>query len=241
MLLVTPHCTLGDLVTAEPSLARHLEARRLDYCCRGTRTLAQACSDRELDLDEVVAELASAAADADAADSAESCRWASLDVVELVDHIEATHHRYLWSEMPRLTALVERVRDVHGVRHPELDDVEACVVELRDDLEPHMVKEERVLFPMIRELATAEERPEFHCGSVGNPIAVMRREHDHAGALLGRLRDLTDGFEAPRDACASYQELYRALTELEADLHLHVHKENNVLFPMVEGLEARLA
>ena len=104
-----------------------------------------------------------------------------------------------------------------------------------------MVKEERVLFPMIRELATAEERPEFHCGSVGNPIAAMRREHDHAGALLARLRDLTDGFEAPRDACVSYEALYRALAELEADLHLHVHKENNVLFPMVEGLEARLA
>ena len=234
MSTITPTSTLGDLVTADPSLARHLEARQLDYCCGGRRTIEQACADRGLDVLTVVAEL-TVAGTADGA--APGTGWATLGADQLVDHIEATHHRYLWAEMPRLTALAERVRSVHGRRHPELEDIAACVNELCADLEPHMTKEERVLFPMIRALATADVRPEFHCGTIGNPIAVMRAEHEHAGELLQQLRELTSDFVPPADGCASYEALFRGLAELETDLHLHVHKENNVLFPLVEELE----
>jgi regulator of cell morphogenesis and NO signaling len=160
---------------------------------------------------------------------------------QLVDHLEATHHRYLHGELPRLAALARKVEGVHGDRHPELRRVASTFTELHADLEPHLMKEERVLFPMIRELAGATTAPSFHCGSVDNPIRMMLLEHDRAGELLLELRDLTNGYQPPADGCASYQALYRGLEELEADTHLHVHKENNVLFPAVLALEAALA
>ena len=156
----------------------------------------------------------------------------------LVDHIETTHHRYLWDELPRVTALVDKIVSVHGERHPELTEIATCFAEVRADLEPHMAKEERVLFPMIRQLATASEVPTFHCGSLRNPIAVMLSEHDAVGDLLARLRLLTDGYTPPADGCATYVACFSAMAELEADTHLHIHKENNVLFPLVVRLEA---
>jgi regulator of cell morphogenesis and NO signaling len=226
--------TLADLVTAEPSLARELERRGLDYCCGGRQTLEQACLAHDLDPATVAEELIAIAGP----HLVEA--WTTMDASELVDHIETTHHRYLWEELPRLTALADRVRTVHSAQHPELDDVARCFDELRAELVPHLLKEERVLFPMIRELSTATEPPEFLCGSIRSPMAVMMREHDQAGDLLARLRRLTDGFQPPADACASYTALYVGLSELEADTHLHVHKENNVLFPMVTSLAAAL-
>ncbi len=231
---ITSQTTLGDLVTANPSLARQLERHGLDYCCGGSRTIADACSTQRVDVEAVIAELTSDA------DDRPSPAWTTMAADHLVDHIEATHHRYLWQELPRLSALIGKVRSVHGARHPELEEVARCYDELRADLEPHLMKEERVLFPMIRELATAHVMPTFHCGSVRNPISMMEREHDNAGALLARLRELTGGYTSPADGCTSYEMLYRGLAELEADTHLHVHKENNVLFPMVERIERRL-
>lgn len=225
---------LGDLVTAHPELARELERRGLDYCCGGCHTLDEACRALGLDAVQVAEELTQVASGAAPAD------WASMDAAELVDHIEATHHHYLWEELPRLAALVAKVELVHGDRHPELHDIAACYTEIRNDLEPHMVKEERVLFPMIRELAGATELPAFHCGSLENPISVMLREHDAVGDLLARLRELTGGYEPPEDGCASYRACFEGLEALEADTHLHVHKENNLLFPRVLELEARL-
>jgi regulator of cell morphogenesis and NO signaling len=160
---------------------------------------------------------------------------------ELVDHIESTHHRYLHEELPRLAALTQKVVGVHGGRHPELREVEATYAELQADLEPHLMKEERVLFPMIRELAESRTLPSFHCGSISNPISMMLLEHDRAGELLAALRELTDGYQPPADGCASYRALYTGLEELEADTHLHVHKENNILFPAVVALEDELS
>jgi regulator of cell morphogenesis and NO signaling len=158
-----------------------------------------------------------------------------------VDYIEATHHQYLHAELPRISALADKVVAVHGRRHPELAGVHATYEALRADLEPHLHKEEVVLFPMIRQLDAATDTPSFHCGTIRNPIGVMLMEHDRAGDLLARLRHLTDGYRAPDDACASYRALYEALATLEADTHAHVHKENNVLFPAVLEREARLA
>jgi regulator of cell morphogenesis and NO signaling len=230
---IVPGSTLAEIVTDHPDLARELERRSLDYCCGGHRTLAEACATVGLDPTGTAAELS-------AAGTAAPEPWADLGPAELVDHLEATHHAYLHDELPRLSALVEKVADVHGARHPELDEIEQAYAALRADLEPHLAKEERVLFPMIRELATADTAPAFHCGSLRNPISVMLREHDQAGELLARLRDLTDGYTAPADACASYLALFAGLEHLEADTHLHVHKENNLLFPLVTDLESRL-
>jgi regulator of cell morphogenesis and NO signaling len=158
-----------------------------------------------------------------------------------VDHLEATHHRYLWAELPRLSMLADKVFSVHAERHPELVDVATCVATIRADLEPHLTKEEHVLFPMIRALAAAEAAPTFHCGSLTNPISVMLAEHDTVGELLAQLRELTNTYRVPPDGCASYAALFSGLAELEADTHLHVHKENNVLFPAVLALERQVA
>jgi regulator of cell morphogenesis and NO signaling len=206
----------------------------LDYCCGGQRSLRDAAAAADLDLGDVMAALA--AVDTDAPREG----WAELGPAELVDHIEATHHAYLHEALPRLQALTAKVEAVHAGRHPELGQVARLVVAIRADLEPHLQKEEQVLFPMIRQLAAATAAPTFHCGTVANPITVMLQEHDRAGELLAQLRAATSGFEVPADGCASYRALYDGLAELEADTHLHVHKENNVLFPAVLELEASL-
>ena len=118
---------------------------------------------------------------------------------------------------------------MHGDRHPELTRVRDLVVALRDELEPHLAKEERVLFPAIHDLA--DGRRDFPFGTVGNPIRVMAAEHDHAGELLSQLRSATGGYAVPEDGCASYRSLYERLEALAMDTHLHIHKENHRLFP----------
>jgi regulator of cell morphogenesis and NO signaling len=137
--------------------------------------------------------------------------------------------------------LAAKVESVHGDRHPELHEVRRLVEAIRADLEPHLRKEEQVLFPMVRELAAATSAPSFHCGSLRNPITVMGIEHDRAGDLLAELRAATRHYRTPEDGCASYRALYAGLAELEADTHLHVHKENNVLFPAALAAERALA
>jgi regulator of cell morphogenesis and NO signaling len=230
--VIDPASTLADIVIDHPDLARELERRSLDYCCGGERTLAEACRSVGLDPDEAASELAAVA-------TAPPAAWADLGPAELVDHIEATHHAYLHAELPRLAALADKVLGVHGGGHPELADVHRAFTDLREELEPHLLKEERVLFPLIRGLAATGTTPEPHRGNLGNPISVMLREHDHAGEILRRLRHLTNGYTTPPDGCASYAALYRGLAEVEADTHLHVHKENNRLFPSVLELERR--
>lgn len=227
---IDPTTTLADLVTAHPGLARELERRGLDYCCGGADTIDAACRAAGLDPGEVADELAAVAVGDDEAP------WATMGPRELVDHLEATHHRYLWDELPRLQALAEKIAAVHGDRHPELHEVQRLVVEVRVDLESHLPKEEQVLFPRIRELADAGETASLP-GSLGAPITCMMMEHDHTGDLLARLRAVTGGYQVPSDGCASYQACYDGLAALEADTHLHVHKENNLLFPAVQALE----
>jgi regulator of cell morphogenesis and NO signaling len=231
---MTSEVTLADLVTRHPGSARVLERHRLDYCCGGRRSLADACAEAGIDPTSVLAEL-------EQTPPSPTPDWAAMGPAELVDHLEATHHRYLWEELPRLDTLAAKVRAAHGTRHPELASVATTLATLRADLEPHLTKEERILFPMIRELGQADAPPSFQCGTLANPIRVMLAEHDRAGELLAELRALTDDHRPPADGCASYRALYEGLAELEADTHLHVHKENNLLFPAVLAREAELA
>jgi regulator of cell morphogenesis and NO signaling len=231
---LSPDMLLGEVVDLVPGAPRILESYGLDYCCGGRESLATACDRRRLDVDDVIASLATL-------DGESPPDWVPLSPALLVDHLEITHHAYLHAELPRLEALAEKVAGVHGSRHPELVELHRHCTMLRDDLEPHMAKEERVLFPMIRQLATAISPPSFHCGSVANPISMMMLEHERTGALLESIRDLTDGHRAPQDACASFRALYDGLAALEADTHLHIHKENNTLFPAVIELEQRWA
>lgn len=222
--------SLGDLVTSQPDAARVFERFGLDYCCGGTTPLEAACVTLGLDPAEVAAALTELG-DPRPAD------WANLSPAELVDHLEATHHAYLHVELERLHRLMDKVEAVHGERHPELAEIRSVYVRLRADLEPHLLKEERVIFPMIRELAAATGLPDVDCGSLPAHISAMLDEHDLAGELLARLRTLTADYTPPSDGCASYGTLFAQLEQLETDTHLHVHKENHLLVPAVLVME----
>ena len=231
MTTIPTERSLAELVTSVTGAARVFERHGLDYCCGGGQPLDVACRTRGIDPGVIIEELAHL-------ETLVTPPWARMGPVALVDHLEDTHHAYLHVELPRLSLLATKVVGVHGTGHPELVEVQGAFEQLRGDLDPHLLKEEQVLFPMIRELAASATTPAFPRARLANPISVMLSDHDRAGELLARMRDLTDGYHTPADGCASYQALYDGLAELEADTHLHVHKENNVLFPAVIALEA---
>lgn len=224
--------SLGALVAESPARARVLDRLGLDYCCHGDRSLAEAAEAAGLDPDTVVAALAAVTQTAGTATVP-----TADDPMTLIDDILSSHHAYLRDELPALVSLAAKVEDVHGARHPELAVVHQLVVALQADLEPHMMKEERVLFPAVRLLVDGPRQ--FGFGSIDNPIQTMRFEHEQAGELLAQLRQVTADYAVPADGCASYEALYRRLGHLEEDTHLHIHKENNVLFPMAAALQAR--
>ena len=231
--------TVRELALRKPGAARIFESLRIDYCCGGGLSLAEACQKAGVALADVVARLEKTPRDA----TTET--WEQRSMGELVDHILATHHEHDRREIDRLRALSTKVAAVHGVGHPELARVRSLVAALADELEPHMMKEERVLFPFIRQLdawTTGKgPRPEAFFGSVANPVAMMSHEHEEVGALLRELRSVTKDYALPGDACASYTALYGALEEFERELHVHIHLENNVLFPRAIRSEQRAA
>jgi regulator of cell morphogenesis and NO signaling len=233
-----PETTVGELVVERPSRARVFEKLGIDYCCGGKKPLHQACRERNLDHAAVIDELEQEQATAPAQGER---NWASASLTDLCDHIEQTHHHYLKEELPRLAFLTTKVASRHGETRPALTEVQRVFAELKAEMDSHMMKEERILFPLCRQLDIADELPATHCGSVGNPIEVMIREHEHAGDALAQIRTLTDNYTCPPDACNTYRALFDALEHLEHDLHAHVHKENNILFPKAIRLEKLLA
>jgi regulator of cell morphogenesis and NO signaling len=228
---------VGRLVTERLGRSRIFDRLGIDYCCGGRKTLDRACREKGLDVDEVLREIDACDGEPNPDDRVD---WASEPMGALIDHIVGTHHASLRRELPRLDAHAEKVARVHGDRHPELIELREVFAGLREELELHMQKEEKVLFPMIKRLEAAEDLPSFHCGSITNPILVMEHEHETVGSALERLRALTGGYTPPDDACTTYRALLDGLADLEADLHRHVHKENNILFPRAGAVEAGL-
>ena len=232
--MITTDMSLGQIVDRIPAGARILQESGLDFCCGGQQTLGDACSEHGVSSETVIAAL-EGLGDTGAAD------WTSYGPSELVDHVVSTHHEYLRRQFDFLVPLAQKVATVHGERHPELAEVYSDVRELADDLLPHMQKEEQVLFPMIVSLAETGSLPPAGPPHLDMPISVMVLEHDACGELLRKMRSDSRDFAVPADGCASYQALYAGLEELEADTHLHIHKENNILFPMVLELEQESA
>ncbi len=226
---------VGQLAARRPEAIRILEQRGIDYCCGGDKSLDAACRDAGINTQEVLDEIGRVKP----SDDEPRGDWLDAALTDLCDHIEQTHHAFLREQLPFLTRLIDKVVEAHEQRHPELRDVRVAFAELRAELEPHMMKEEGILFPAVRALEQASHQIAFPFGSVQNPIRMMEHEHDNAGQGLRRLRDLTGGFAAPDDACNAYRGLYKALAKFEADLHQHIHKENNILFPRAAELEAR--
>jgi regulator of cell morphogenesis and NO signaling len=208
----------------------------IDYCCGGKRDLEEACREKGLDSQTLLLALEEEEA-AGGDPSRLDTRGMSLS--QLADHIEQTHHVYLRSELPRLYKAVEKVSSLHGGRDPRLLDLRGIFLELAEELSGHMMKEEYMLFPMIRKLEGGCELPETPCGTLAHPIGQMELEHDQVGAALKGMHALTDGFTPPDWACLSYREMLQALVRLQDDLHQHIHKENNVLFPRALDLEER--
>ena len=234
MLTLDIKQTVGQFVRENPNCARVFEQLQIDYCCGGKVPLIAACEKRGVDTREVLKLLANCSDSDLASDQIDADK---LSLTELCDHIESTHHAYLKTELPRLDLMTEKVARVHGDKDSRLHRVRDAFVSLRSELEPHMMKEERILFPIIRSLETSSTRQEFHCGSVANPIRQMESEHDHAGSALSVLNESTDGYTPPDWACSTYRAMLDALKRLESNMHQHVHKENNVLFPKAIQLE----
>lgn len=237
MTAIDTNTTIGQLVAQRPSRARVFERLGIDYCCGGKTPLGTACAARGLDAETVMGALHDEDAGGATGDERD---WAQATLTELAEHIVATHHAYLGRELPRLAALTTRVHKVHGARHAELAQVREVFDGLSGELAAHMRKEEFILFPLIAQMEAAQSAEPSHCGTVRNPIRVMEMEHDSAGNALAELRRLTSDYTPPVDACGSYRALLSGFAELEADLHQHIHKENNILFPRAVQLETRL-
>lgn len=230
---ITPETLVGDVVTGDPRRTRVLDRYGIDYCCGGRRTLSEAAAGA--DLDRLLADL-------DLSDPADAPEWTTMDMPTLAAHIVDVHHAYLWEEMPLMQALAEKVAGVHGGRHAELAEVRRLTESLVAELSSHLSREEQVLFPAIAQFYATEGPVEFPFGRLAEPIGVMLAEHDEAGRILAEIREVSGGYTVPADGCGSYTALYAGLEEMENDLHLHIHKENNVLFPRVlQDEEARLA
>lgn len=235
---MTEQKTVGEIAAANPAGVRVFEKYKIDYCCGGKVALADACRARGIAEEDVEADLEQAAAGR----TPDERDWNSAELGALIDHILATHHLYLKSELPRLTFLLDKVLAAHGGNHADsLVPLNATFGALRAELEAHLMKEEMVLFPMIRGLAAARQAgrpaPAAHCGSVNNPIRVMEHEHDNAGEAVAAMRRITGDYALPAGACNTYAALFHGLAELEADLHRHIHLENNILFPRAAALE----
>ena len=225
---LTPQKTVGEMVRERPGRARVFEALGIDYCCGGKKPLAEACARKGHDVDAVLASIK----EVDSSTSVEDATdYATMPLDELVDHIVSTHHTYLVRELPRMQQMSAKVAKVHGDRDARLAELATVVNALMDELTSHMMKEERILFPVIRELEQADTLPAMPFGTLANPIRAMETEHDIAGDGLLDMHRLTDAYTPPDWACNTYRALLDGLHELELDLHQHIHKENNILFP----------
>jgi regulator of cell morphogenesis and NO signaling len=223
-MIISETTTVADIVAGLPSSVRVLQRYGIDFCCGARMPLAAACDRQGVAAADVVHAIEAVAAQP----SQEDRDWTREPLAALIDHIIATYHNPLREELPRLESMAAKVRGVHGTKAPQLDRLEAIVSELSAELRRHMTKEEMVLFPVIRTLEGGKGRPPV---SLSAPIAVMEGEHDHAGGLLAELRAITEGYRPPAWACATFRALYQGLSELESEMHLHVHLENNILFP----------
>lgn len=236
--MATTTQTVRDIAMENPAAVRVFEKYGIDYCCGGRVPLAEACATRNLDLDEVIASLGTATASFAPGEK----DWANESLVSLAAHIVNIHHAYVTREIPRLNELAAKVVNRHGDTREELPVIQSKLAELGEELVSHQGKEEVVLFPYIGKLeryASGNGTQPRNCfGSITHPIEMMTKDHDIAGNLLGEIRKLSGDYTPPAGACPTFRAFYAGLLEFERDLHLHIHLENNILFPRATALEA---
>jgi len=223
--------SLAQIVNEDHRAAAVFEKYHLDFCCKGRRSLQQACAESKLSADELIAALDNTA---NPVGYSGRLNYNLFSLSQLADYIIATHHNYVRQEMPQILAYLQRVASKHGDRHPEMVKVAEIFEAVNEEMDEHMVKEERILFPRIKEIENQSNDPakmKQNISYLQSPIYMMEEEHDHAGAAMAEIRELTNNYNPPADAYTTYRLCYAALQAFETDLHQHVHLENNILFP----------
>lgn len=228
---------IKDVALSNPAARQVLEDAGLDYCCGGGKSLQEACLQANTSTEEILNRLRENSENTGPGDA----NWTSAPLSELTRHIREKHHRYVREAIPGMQALLEKVTAKHGKNHPEVADIRNLFTEVGKEMIMHMQKEEQILFPYIDALERAAaargsvEPPFFQ--TVKNPVHAMMKEHDAVGELVKQIRGLAAEYTPPADACTSFKALYQGLKEFEADLHQHVHLENNILFPRAVDIE----
>ncbi len=239
MTEISPATTIGDIVARDLRSAAVFARHGIDFCCGGGRSLGDVCREQGLDSEAVAQELRAASAAADPL--ADATGW---PIGRLIDHIVTKHHAYVRAQIPLIQGYTAKLAARHGQRLPAMAQIARVFDELADELNRHMDKEERILFPYIDAMVLAKDtcsrvaRTPF--GTIQNPIRMMELEHQDAGEHLWQIRALTGNFEAPAEACATWRACFAALADFERDMHEHVHLENHVLFPAAARLEQEL-
>ena len=227
--------TVAELAMEMPNATRVFERLGIDYCCGGRKGLKEACEAANVDAGDVIRELT--ASNQGGAEST-AVDWRTKSLTELTQFILRRYHADLKTELPALQTLADKVLSVHGANHPELPAVRQLFTALKNELDPHMLKEEEILFPHIEGMEDSDAASMPSCfGSIRDPIRMMMMEHDSAGDILKKTRDVTRNYAVPSDACGSYRALMERLHRLEQELHEHIHLENNILFPGAIELE----
>lgn len=230
---IGPDTIIRDLVNDHPAALRVLHTYHVDFCCGGNRPLADGCLRAGVAVEDVVQAIADE--EARVTRNGNQPNWSRASCADLIGHIVETHHVYTREELTRLAPLMQKVARVHGERHPELLRLATLFQALAQDMAPHLMREERILFPFILGLE-AGDAPAAPFGHIGQPLAVMDADHASVGRLLAEMRAVTHDYQPPDGACGSYRALYQGLAALERDIHLHVHLENNILFPKARAL-----
>ena len=221
--------SLAQIVNENHKTAYVFEKYHLDFCCKGKRLLRQACEEIRVPVEQVIADLENVTGD-----SKISVDFDKMSLTQLAEYIVLTHHDYVKRELPLIYSYLQKVASRHGDRHPELLAVLNAFLELQEDMIQHMEKEEIILFPRIRMIELySHDNSEVQLNRLylESPITVMEQEHENAGDLLSQMRELTNNYSLPADACTTYKLCFAALKAFEMDLHQHIHLENNILFP----------
>lgn len=227
-----------DIALSNPAARQVLETAGVDYCCGGGKSLQEACMRADVSAEEILKRLRENNKDI----SPDEAAWTSAPLSDLTRHIREKHHQYVRDAICRVQPLLDKVKARHGANHSEIADIQRLFAEVGREMIMHMQKEEQVLFPYIDALQRSAdgngtvEAPFFQ--TVRNPIQAMMREHDAAGEIVRQIRQASSEYTTPADACTSYKALYQDLREFEADLHHHVHLENNILFPRAAEMES---
>lgn len=227
---------IGTMVAEDFRTAAVFKKYGIDFCCKGNRTIEEACEPKKIDTQKIYNEL-----EAIPQGKSGDIDFTSWPLDLLADYVEKTHHRYVREKSPILQQFLDKLCKVHGGAHPELFQVKELFDESVEDLGAHMVKEENILFPFIRTMVEAKnsnsnfESPHF--GTVENPVNMMMHEHTAEGERFEKISNLTDGYTVPADGCNTYRVAFQMLAEFEDDLHRHIHLENNILFPKSVALE----